>query len=207
MSARHQFQGLHVSDPFAGRGDGEFITAHFPFQADLPRNPPHRRMVEQQSLHQPLNEIDPQIPTADVRQLMRNDGFEHTRREFGHPGERQQYDGPPETDCRGFRDAAGREDPPCRRNSQSLSDPSRPPGQIARNFDSLASQSQGFEIAAQQPQPQKGHPAEPCQQQIWLQLSQVAQIQIRGTRRLCGDYSGRRESSLPFRHHHHLRSG
>lgn len=60
------FQSMGVNNSITCRRDRQFVATHFTFNPHLARDPPDCRMVEQQSLDRPLDEVHPQVPAANV---------------------------------------------------------------------------------------------------------------------------------------------
>ena len=81
-----------VRDRVAAQAHGEIVAAVLPLGANPPRQPPHRRVIEQQRFDDGLEEIDDVVVTPDVGELVREDGFHLVRREAGHGAGRQQHD-------------------------------------------------------------------------------------------------------------------
>ena len=59
----------------AAQTHGEIVAAVLPLTADTVREPPHNGVVEEQGLEQGLQKIDEIVVPADVRELVRENGF------------------------------------------------------------------------------------------------------------------------------------
>ena len=54
----------------------QIVAAMFAFGTDHSGDPPHHRVIKQQALHACLEHVDQIVATADMRQLMQQDGFD-----------------------------------------------------------------------------------------------------------------------------------
>ena len=89
----HHGEGAGVLDRIAAELDGHIVAAVLALGADAVVQPPHGRVVKEQSLHRNLENIDEGIETLDVRQFVGNHSLQLL---LGKPGEgshRQQHDG------------------------------------------------------------------------------------------------------------------
>ena len=86
-------QGSRVLKRVAEHRDGHVITAMLSLHADSTRDPPNRRMVKEQRLHHGLQQIDDEIVTADVRQLVGQDHLDLFRGQPGERGDGEEDDG------------------------------------------------------------------------------------------------------------------
>jgi hypothetical protein len=102
--AKQGFAGRATSDKLKRRSVCDFfprgrhrqaVAAQLALAAHLTRQPPNRRVKKQHRLQRTLQQVHPQIVPPNVRQLMRQHGFHHRRRQFGQPC-RGQYDQRPE---------------------------------------------------------------------------------------------------------------
>ena len=78
-SAPECFQGGErpgVSQPITEGKHGQVVGAVLALDADLVRDPPDCRMIEQHCLHRRLQQVDHVIVTADVSQLVRQQCFQ-----------------------------------------------------------------------------------------------------------------------------------
>ena len=69
-----------VGDRIAAEADREIVAAVLALDADPPREPPDRGVIEQECLDQRLQEVDQVVVTADVRELVRENRLELLRR-------------------------------------------------------------------------------------------------------------------------------
>ena len=79
---------LHVAFPIAARGHSQVVAAVFAQDAQLVRNPPHGRMVEEQGFDDRLNQVHEIVVPPHVCELVRQDRFELTRTEARQRGHR-----------------------------------------------------------------------------------------------------------------------
>ena len=99
-------QGLRIDQTISAKFDGDFVAANFPFRPHAARNPPHGRMVEEQCLQHVLQEIYQIIVTADVRQLVGQNGLQVRGRQARQGRRRQEDERPQPADhCRGLHQA------------------------------------------------------------------------------------------------------
>ncbi len=83
-------QGVRVAAAVAADADGQVVAAVLALPADLPRDPPDGRVVEQQRLQNRLQRLHQAVPPADVRQLVGEDRLHLPRRQAGHRADRQE---------------------------------------------------------------------------------------------------------------------
>src|SRR5205807_9988660 len=76
-------QGAAILDTIAQHGDGDVVAAVFPLVANLVRQPPDRRVVEENRLDQRLQQVDEVVVSANVGKLVRYNGFQLRRRKPG----------------------------------------------------------------------------------------------------------------------------
>ena len=93
-------QRARVGVRIAAQADREIVAAVLALGANPPRQPPHRRVVEQQRLDQRLQQVDEIVVAADVRELVGEDRLELLRREPGQRARRQQHHRPQPADHR-----------------------------------------------------------------------------------------------------------
>ncbi len=86
-------QGAGISDRVAGDGHGQVVATQFALGADVAGYPPHRGMVEQQSLDDALQRVDQIIVPADVRQFVEEKRFHLAGRQPGECADRHQDGG------------------------------------------------------------------------------------------------------------------
>ena len=82
-----------VGESIAADVDGEVVAAVFAVAANLLRDPPHSGMVEEQSLHDGLQNADEVVVAADVRQFVSEDRFDLRRREAAEAAHRNEHYG------------------------------------------------------------------------------------------------------------------
>ena len=68
-----------VDDPIAAERHRDVVAAVFPLRADAPRDPPARRVVEEQHLGGGLQQVDGEVVAPDVRELVGDDRIELQR--------------------------------------------------------------------------------------------------------------------------------
>jgi len=97
----HGGEGARVAEVIAAGGDSNVVAAVFTFDAHALVQPPNRRMEKEKRFHDDLEKINEGIEAANVREFVRDDGFDLI---FGEAGERsngKKYDGTePADDCR-----------------------------------------------------------------------------------------------------------
>src|SRR5690606_32904567 len=91
-------QGQRERAAVAQRGGGEVVGDQFAFAADAARQPPGRRVVEQQGFGQPLQQVDQVVVAADMRQFVGDQRFQQGRRHPQRQRRRQQHHRPPPAD-------------------------------------------------------------------------------------------------------------
>src|SRR5580658_8061780 len=69
----HESEGTRVLDGIATQCDGYIVAAMLAFSANAFVQPPYCRVIEEQSLHRNLENIDEGIKPLDVRQLVDDD--------------------------------------------------------------------------------------------------------------------------------------
>ena len=72
---------LRVSIRIAAQADRKIVAAVLALDADAARQPPDRRMIEEQRLDERLQQVHQVVVAADVRELVREDRFELLRRQ------------------------------------------------------------------------------------------------------------------------------
>ncbi len=87
-----------VADWIAAQRDGDVVAAVLALRANAVREPPHRRMVEEQRLDDRLQHVDGVVVPANVRQLVRENRFDLRRRQRRERRDRQQNRGPQPSD-------------------------------------------------------------------------------------------------------------
>jgi hypothetical protein len=60
-------------------GYGEVVAAMLPLMPDLPGDPPHRGVIEEQGLNRCLNKIDQIVTSADMSNFMSQQSFQLLR--------------------------------------------------------------------------------------------------------------------------------
>ena len=85
-------QRMDVRLPAAADADREVVAAVFARVADLPRHPPHRRVIEEQRLDDGLREVHEVVVPPHVRELVRDDRFELRHAQAGEDGRRHDND-------------------------------------------------------------------------------------------------------------------
>ena len=95
-----------VGHRIAAQAHREIVAAVLALDADPARQPPHRRVIEQQRLDERLQQVDEVVVTPDVRELVREDRLELVRRQAGQRARRQQDDRLQPADHRRHVDAA-----------------------------------------------------------------------------------------------------
>ena len=81
-----------VSVGIAAEADREVIAAVLALDADPAREPPDRRVIEEQRLDERLQQVDEVVVTTDVRELVREDRFELLRPHTRQRARRHQHD-------------------------------------------------------------------------------------------------------------------
>ena len=81
------------------RADDEFVAAEFSVDPQLARQPPDGWVVEEQRLDQPLDQVHPQVASADVSEFVCDDRFDHVGFQFGDPRDGQQDHRLEESNC------------------------------------------------------------------------------------------------------------
>ncbi len=93
--------------------DRHVVAAVLAFGADASRHPPHGGVIEEDGFRQRLQDVDREVVTPDVRDLVRQDGFHLARRQSRERGDWQQDDRPQPADdgrrghARGIDDREG----------------------------------------------------------------------------------------------------
>jgi len=106
--------------------DGEIITAQLAFVTNARRDPPNRRVIEKERLHDHLQDIDEIIVPANVRDLVREQCFELLGGEAHRNRSGQQDHGPnPSHNARHFRNR--------RHQHSQLAPHAKTPGKIGHN--------------------------------------------------------------------------
>jgi len=70
---------VRVRDGIAAEADGKIVAAVLALDPDPARDPPHRRVVEEQRLDDGLEQVHQVIVPADVRKFMRENRLELRR--------------------------------------------------------------------------------------------------------------------------------
>jgi hypothetical protein len=69
-------EGPCVDDGIAAEADGEIVAAVLALVSNAPRQPPHRRVIKEQRFDEGLQQVHEVVVAADVRELVRDDGFD-----------------------------------------------------------------------------------------------------------------------------------
>ena len=94
----------------ATHGDRDIVTTMLPFGADARGHPPDGGVIEEDRFGQRLQEVDREVVTPDVCELVRQDRFDLPRRQSRHRGDREQHDRPQPADDGRRGDARGIDD-------------------------------------------------------------------------------------------------
>jgi hypothetical protein len=87
-----------IQEGVAADGYREVVATVLTLHPDGVRDPPHARVVEQHGLDDRLKEVDEIVVPADVRELVRQHGFDLLGGEPGHGGRGKQQHGFQRTD-------------------------------------------------------------------------------------------------------------
>ena len=85
-------QRVRVGVRIAAQAHRQIVAAVLALDADPARQPPHRRVIEEQRLDERLQQVDEVVVAADVRQLVREDRLELLRRQSSQRARRKQHD-------------------------------------------------------------------------------------------------------------------
>ena len=96
---------FRVRDGIATQRHRDVVAAMLALDTNPRREPPHRGMVEEQCLHDRLQQVDQIIVAADMRELVRENRLDLRRRQRGDRGDRQQNRRPQPADERRDVDA------------------------------------------------------------------------------------------------------
>jgi hypothetical protein len=89
----HSGERGRISDPIAAGLERQIVTAELALGPHLPRHPPDRGVVEEQGFDAGLQQVDEIVVPPDVRELVRQKGFELRGRQPGQGRRGQQHDG------------------------------------------------------------------------------------------------------------------
>lgn len=96
--ARDVFQGLGIFQAFAGGGDRQLVGTEFTFDPQPSREPPDGRVIEQDGLDKPLQEIHPEVAASEVGKFVGDHRLEHAERHLGDPGSGDEHQGTEEAE-------------------------------------------------------------------------------------------------------------
>ena len=72
----HGGESAGVAEMIAAGGDGDIVAAVLTFSTHALVQPPNRRMEKEKGLRDDLEKVHERVEAANVREFMRNDGFD-----------------------------------------------------------------------------------------------------------------------------------